>query len=131
MEYLTIAGFAFLMSFPLIIIFYTHVNDFNTDVSYTQMDRIAEEIINAADTVYYMGAPSQISLRVYFPSNVQTVYFDEHYMYVNLSINGKNRPLNIEKYKSVGNLTGSLSKYSGIHNIKIIANQNNISITDK
>ncbi|MEM4260437.1 MAG: hypothetical protein QXG00_04330 [Candidatus Woesearchaeota archaeon] len=131
MEYMTIAGFAFLMSFPLIIIFYNHVNDFNTDVSYTQMDRIGVEIINAADTVYYMGAPSQLSLRLYFPQNVQSITFRDNYMYINLSIKGQNRELNSWKYKSVGNLTGSLHKYPGIHNIIVKANQNNISITDK
>jgi hypothetical protein len=131
MEYLSIAGFAFLMTMPLIIVFYTQLADFNTDVSYTQMDRIAEEIVNAADSVYYMGPPSQITLKMYFPKNIKNIAFLDHYVYVNVSVNGGIRPLNVEKYRSMGNLTGTLPVHPGIHYIQIQANAENISISEK
>ncbi len=73
MEYLLVIGFAFLMITPLIVVFYTQSSNYNVDITSNQINKISDEIIKAADTVYYLGEPSQILLTVYFPQYINNI----------------------------------------------------------
>src|SRR3989338_10315860 len=71
-EYMIIIGFVTVITIPLIIIYHSFIQESNDEITSTQVSQIAKKIVDAAESVYYMGEPSQTSLRVNIPGNVIT-----------------------------------------------------------
>jgi len=72
-EFLIIIGFAFMMTIPLVILFYQQSESINIEVTSSQVDKIASEIRDSADEVYYLGSPSKKTLTVYIPEGVNNI----------------------------------------------------------
>ena len=66
-EYIMVVGFAFLMIIPLIVVFYSSSNDLNDQITSSQADKIANEIVAAADQVYFQGPPTMKTIKIFFP----------------------------------------------------------------
>lgn len=123
-EYILVVGFAFLMLTPLIVIFYTSSNDMNDQVTMSQADKIANEIVAAADQVYYQGPPTKKTLKVYMPENVESIIIQNNWIKINTKqTDGAPRA-------SVANLTGNIDAFGGIHNIEVIAISGGVMIAD-
>ena len=69
-EYLVIIGFVTVITIPLIIIYYTFTQQSNEEITSSQISQIAKKIVDAAESVYYIGEPSQTALRINMPDNV-------------------------------------------------------------
>lgn len=69
-EYLVIIGFVTVITIPLIIIYYTFTQQSNEEITSSQISQISKKIVDAAESVYYIGEPSQTALRVNIPDNV-------------------------------------------------------------
>ena len=76
-EYLIITAFAFLFTLPIIALFYSQSHELNEGISSSQAERIASEIVDAANQVYYLGQPSKKTILFYMPKNVQQVSIQE------------------------------------------------------
>src|SRR3989344_8143682 len=70
-EFITIFGFVFIMTIPLIIIFFDQVGNIQDSVSQNQLRNIMIKIADKAETVYYLGAPSKTTLKVSFPERLE------------------------------------------------------------
>jgi uncharacterized protein (UPF0333 family) len=141
MEYLIILGFAFLLTAPLLIIFYTQSNSINDDVTASQSAKAAAEIIDAADQVYYYGAPSQKTISLYFPQNIKEITCSGKALVMKISAKGGTSEI---VSWSAGNISAPppgpaetcLKTYSGNHNIVIrawedpLTNLTGVYITD-
>jgi uncharacterized protein (UPF0333 family) len=113
-EFLLIVGFAFLMTVPLIIIFYQQSENISKEVTASQADKVASEIRDAADEVYYIGTPSKKTITVFLPENVNGVRISGNTIV--FDIDSADGDYEIVKW-TVANLTGSLMNYSGIHHV--------------
>ena len=58
-EYLMIMGFVTVITIPLIIIYFTFTQESGDEIKSTQILQISKKIIDAAESVYYLGEPSQ------------------------------------------------------------------------
>jgi uncharacterized protein (UPF0333 family) len=132
MEYLLVAGFAFLSIVPIIIIFFTQSQNFNQDVTLAQADKVMSEIIDAADTVFYQGAPSTTTIRVSIPNYVDDVVIDgsQSITFVIKKTSGPDT-FNATSRAAIANLTGGLDFAAGLHTLRIQAlNDTFVNITD-
>ena len=73
MEYLIIIGFVAVITLPLVVIFQTHSRETSEDITATQVYQISKRIADAAETVYYLGEPSRVTLKAYFPSEINSI----------------------------------------------------------
>ena len=122
MEYLLVIGFALLMITPLIIVFYTQSSNYNADVTNNQINKVADEIIKAADTVFYLGKPSQITLTLYLPQDIENIEVQGNRTMVWTYLQGTTQQ---QIYKTaVGNITSHVVPRGGIHHIKVRAGIN-------
>ena len=69
-EYMMLIGFVTVITIPLIIIYYTFTQESGDEINSIQIQQIAKKIVDAAESVYYLGEPSQTTLRVNIPNNV-------------------------------------------------------------
>jgi uncharacterized protein (UPF0333 family) len=124
-EYLMIVAFAFVLLMPLIVIYYQSQNDMTVKIISVQVDRIANEIVDAADEVYYLGPPTQKTLKVYMPDGVNAIVIENNYiLFTTTQLQGAPR-------YSVANLSGSLTETSGLHIITLTALDTGVEITDE
>lgn len=126
-EYVMVIGFAMLLLIPIILIFFIETTDLNDSVNTNMAREASRSMIEHAELVYFMGAPSFIEVTINFPENINTV-----------TITGDQVTFNIETQAGdsdvfeVGtvNITGSVGTYSGKHNLRIQATGNQVNISE-
>ena len=127
MEFLLVMGFAFLMTIPLLVIFYQQSETLDTDITASQVDKVASEIRDAADEVYYLGTPSKKTLTLYMPDGIQNVSLRNNSMI--FLVDSAGGDFELVKW-TVANLTGSIDARRGIHRISVEAFDTFVSISD-
>ncbi len=122
-EFVITVGFAFLILIPLAVLLYEHSTKTYVEVNNNQAGLIARKITDAANKVYYLGYPSSMTLKLYFPEKVDSV-----------SIAGKELILHSQSNDIVSaaniNLTGNFSSSSGIKYIRVSALKDMVNITE-
>ena len=125
-EYLLIMGFATLMTIPLLLIYYIYTSDSSDSVATSQALQIARKIVDSSESVYYLGKPSQTTLKVNFPDKIHSTNLSSRE--VVFKIKTTNGITDIVQISSV-NMSGSLPKTQGIHVITVTAQDNYVQIT--
>ena len=120
-EYMVIIGFVTVITIPLIIVCHSFIQESNDEITSTQVSQIAKKIVDAAESVYYMGEPSQTSLRVNIPGNVITANTSNYE--VLFQIKTKSGVVDIIQSSSV-NITGSLPTNRSTYMITVRAVSN-------
>ncbi len=125
-EYMLVMGFAALMTIPLLLIYYTYSSDASDSVAASQALQIARKIVDSSESVYYLGKPSQTTLKLNFPDKINSI--DLSNKEVVLKIKTKNGVTDIVQVSSV-NMSGSLPTTQGIHIITVKAEEGYVQIT--
>ena len=117
-EYMVVMGFAALMAIPLLIIYYTYSSDSSDAVASSQALQIARKIVDSSESVYYLGKPSQTTLKLTFPERIQSTSLSNRE--VVFKIKTKNGVAEIVQVANV-NMSGSLPITQGLHVVTITA----------
>lgn len=125
-EYLMIMGFVSLMVVPLVVIYFTSVQDSGDEINGRQAINIARKVADAAESVYYLGEPSQTTLKVVIPPNVQSAVINNTEIIFRMK--GKNGISDLVQVSSV-NLTGSLPSSNGMHTITVKAESGSVLVS--
>ncbi|MBT3720111.1 hypothetical protein HN789_05215 [archaeon] len=128
MEFITIFGFVFLMTIPLIIVFFDQVGSVKDSISSNHLRNIAIKITDKAETIYYLGEPSKSTIKTFFPDNIEYINFTSR----TVIFGYKTSSNTIREMMSVSqvNITGSLSTEPGTHYIEIVSLGDEVSITE-
>ena len=125
-EYMLIMGFATLMTLPLLLIYYTYTSDSSDSVATNQAMQVARKIVDASESVYYLGKPSQTTLRVNFPDRIDSTNLSNKEVVFKIKI--KNRITDVVQVSSV-NMNGSLPTTQGLHIITVKADDGYVRVT--
>ena len=125
-EYMLVMGFAALITIPLLLIYYTYSSYSTDSVASSQALQIARKIVDASESVYYLGKPSQTTLKVNFPDRIQST-----------NLSNKEVVFKIKTQYGIGevvqvsavNLSGTLPTTQGIHIITIKAQDGYVQVT--
>lgn len=118
-EYMFLIGFATIITIPLILIYQTFTQESNDDISSAQIEQVARKIIDSAESMYYLGEPSQTTLKVNIPNNLILVNFSSGYEIV-FRIKTKAGEADIVQNSAV-NITGSLPIAKGTYTVTVKA----------
>jgi len=125
MEYLLIIGFSVFIIIILLAVAQTYSTEINDQVTANQLDRLAKEIINNAESLYYFGDPSSVKIKAYIPSNIQTIDITDKEL--TFTVRTKQGDTDIS-YTSNVDLDGEISTAYGYKNIEISAREGYIWI---
>lgn len=125
-EYMLVMGFAALLTIPLLLIYHTYSADSTDAVATGQALQISRKIIDASESVYYLGKPSQTTLKLNFPDGIHST-----------NVSGKEVVFKIKTQAGVTevvqvspvNMSGILPISAGIHILTIKAEDNYVQIT--
>lgn len=73
MEYITLVAFITVIIVPLIILYHTQYEGTSEQIRGNQADQIARKVIDAVESVYYLGEPSKTTVKVYIPQQVENI----------------------------------------------------------
>lgn len=125
-EYMLVMGFAALMALPLLLIYYTYSSDTSDSVATSQAMQIARRIVDSSESVYYLGKPSQTTLKLNFPDRIKSTRLGDYEVVINVST--KSGTAEMVQVSSV-NITGNLPTTQGIHIITVKAEEGYVQIT--
>ena len=127
-EYLMIIGFVVIITIPLIILYYRYTSDSSDEIITSQINQIARKIADAAESVYFLGSPSQTTFKVYIPGQIDGASLDNREILFNVST--KSGVSEIVQISSV-NLTGSLPINQSTYSITLKASSTGVEISYK
>ena len=125
-EYMLIMGFAALMTIPLLMIYYTYASDSTDSVATNQALQISRRIVDASESVYYLGKPSQTTLKFNFPDNIYSINITN--FEVLIKVKTQNGITDVVQVSSV-NMSGNLPLAQGVHVVTIKAEDGYVQIT--
>lgn len=125
-EYMLIIGFATLMTIPLLLIYYTYSSDSSDSVATSQALQIARNIVDSSESVYYLGKPSQTTLKLNFPDKISSIKLENYEVVFQMKI--KNGITDVVQVSAV-NISGNLPKSQGIHVLTIKAEEGYVKVT--
>lgn len=125
-EYMLIMGFATLMTIPLLLIYYAYSNEASESIAANQALQIARKIVDSSETVYYLGKPSQTTLKLNFPDRIKSTNLSSGEVIFKIAT--KNGIAEIVQVSSV-NISGTLPTAPGIHIITIKAEDDYVQVT--
>ena len=125
-EYMFIIGFATLITIPLLMIYHYYTSDSRDSVQTSQALQVARNIVDSAESVYYLGDPSQTTIKANFPGGIQSTNLSNNE--VHLKIKVKNGITDIVQVSSV-NMSGNLPLTQGIHTLTIRAQDGRVQIS--
>ena len=123
-ELLLTVGFAFLIIIPLTLLLYEHTTTTRDEINNNQAGLIARKITNTANSVYYLGYPSTMTLKVFMPENLEKINITNREIV--FILDGGSEIVRMAN----ANLTGSLEARSGLMHIRIAALENLVNITE-
>lgn len=125
MEYLMIVGFLTFIIIGTLGIAMYHNNTIRDMISSRQVETMANKIVSAAESVFYAGEPSKVTVVSYIPEGISEISISDDTLFVTFqSSSGTNKvsfPSNVP-------ITGTLSTISGLRNIIIEATSNTVTI---
>ena len=124
-EFMSIVGFMLLLLIPLIIAYYRNTQESAYTIQSEQLNKIANEITDTAESVYYLGEPSKVTIKAYIPHGVERVEISNKE--VVFKIRYGNRTSDIVSSSKV-NISGSIGTSEGIHSIVIEAKENYVEV---
>ncbi len=126
-EYLVIIGFVTVVTIPLIMIYYTFTQESNEEIASSQISQISKKIVDAAESVYYVGEPSQTTLRINMPDNVLVINFSSGKEVV-FRVRSGTGEADIVQTTSV-NISGNLSTNKGTYIVTVKAMPNYVNVS--
>ncbi|MFH1210857.1 MAG: hypothetical protein V1645_02990 [archaeon] len=118
-EFMAIIGFVTLIAITMLIISQFYQREVSTQVETNQVDHLARKIIEASESVYYLGEPSKTTINANMPDHVESVSISTNDITFKVNVaGGKTTDIS---YSSNVNLTGSISSTPGLKKISIEA----------
>jgi len=117
-EYLVIVGFVTVLALVLLGISTFYSNQTRTLVNTNQLDQVARQVVDTAETVYFYGAPSKATIKAQMPRGIKAIIIESNEVVFTVSVSGKESNIT---YGSDIPLGGEISISPGLRNIVIEA----------
>jgi hypothetical protein len=96
-------------------------------VKMKNIQNYAEDVVSSAESVFYRGEPSKITIGVYLPGGVQDIYFEEDSLVIELETGAG---LNKVAFSSNVPISGNLSVSSGKKRVQLSAQSNGVLVSE-
>lgn len=117
-EFMAIIGFITFIALTMLIISQFYQREVATQVETNQVDHLARKIVEAAESVYYLGEPSKTTITGNLPEHIESVEINTNEITFKVRVAGGTTDIS---YTSNVNLTGSISPSPGLKRISVEA----------
>lgn len=125
-EYLSILGFVIIIIIFLGILSQVYSRQIEDQIIINQVDKLAKEIVDSAESVYYFGEPTKTTIKAYIPNKVEQIDITSEG--ISFKVRRQDGITDIA-YASPVNISGTLSNAPGIRYIQIEAREGYVWIS--
>lgn len=119
-EYMAIVGITTIVVISLLAISNYYSQQMEETINTNQIDGIAKEIVDTAESLYYFGEPSKVTLKVYLPRGIKQATVGPNELSFKVRTKGGDADM---FYPSSVALQGNLVTSYGYHHITIEAKE--------
>lgn len=120
MEFLAIVGITTIVAISLLAVSNYYSKKIEETIDTNQIDRIAKEIVDTAESMYYFGEPSRATIKVFMPKGIENISIGPTEVTFKFRTESGQNEIS---YSSKVALQGNLPIYSGIYFISIEARE--------
>mgnify|MGYP000139883470 CR=1 FL=1 len=117
-EYLLVISFVLFVVLSALGIAMTYSAQMKDTLKFNQIETFSQNVISAAETVYYSGEPSKTTVKAYLPEGIREIRIKDNYLIFNVSTKSGEA---VTAYRGNVNMTGSIAPHSGLRVIYINA----------
>ena len=130
MEYLLIVTFAMIALSVIAFAAYSQSASFSSDVTSSQIQKVGNQIVDAANAAYYAGPPTKKTITLYFPDLIRSInVMNQSIVFV---VQGSQGTYEYAVYSSTPMFApNNISVFPGLHTITILAGSGYVNITDR
>jgi hypothetical protein len=128
MEYLMITGLVLLVIVGILAVGFSQQATFSREVSQAQVQKIARQLVDAADAVSYAGPPSKKTISLHFPEHIREIVI-AHNTITFVAGGSASAPYEYLVLSST-NMTGTLQPFPGLHRIIVQAGDGVVTFAD-
>lgn len=126
-EYVALISFIIIIIMAIYLTSYSYSQSTKDTVITNQVDRVINNLIDNAESVYNLGYPSKTTIKIYIPENVKSISISENE--ITFIVYTSTQEVEISKTSSVS-LTGDISIVPGLHQIIIEATGSGVLIRE-
>jgi uncharacterized protein (UPF0333 family) len=126
-EYLIVVGFVVFLVLGILGVAFFYTSITNDQIKVSQVSNLANKIVSSAESVFYAGEPSKLTINGYLPVGVNRFDINSNEIVIGISTSSG---ITVMSFSSNVPLSGSISPTNGVKRIEIIAGQNNVSISE-
>lgn len=125
-EYLIVVGFVTFIVIGILGIAFFYSNSVRDKIKTTQLSNFANKLISTCESVFYAGEPSKATITAYLPENVDSIeILDNELIFTYQTSTGVNKI----SFSSNVPISGTLGSSSGLRRIQVLAQQNQVVIS--
>ena len=106
----------------------SYTNSLRDRVNVNQMDEFADKVISTSQYVFYAGSPSKSTITVYLPEDITAITIAENTIYFDIETG---TGVNKIGFPSDVNISGTITNTPGIKRLEIVAQDDEVIITQK
>ena len=126
MEYLMIVGFLTFVLITTLGVALYHNNNIRDMISSRQVETMANKIVSSAESVFYAGEPSKITIVIFIPESISEIEIQENILFVTFrSSSGVNKA----SFPSNVPISGDIEPVPGLRKIILEAVIDSVTIT--
>ncbi len=126
-EYLIVIGFVVFLVLGILGVAFFYTSITNDQIKVSQVSNLANKIITSAESVFYAGEPSKLTITGYLPIGVNSFEIMSKEIVVEIATSSG---VTIMSFSSNVPLSGSISSSEGVKRIEVLAQQNEILISE-
>lgn len=126
-EYLIVFGFVVFIILGLLGTAFFYTSNTSNQIKIDQVSNFADKIISNSESVFYLGEPSKVTLKVYLPAGVSLINISSSDILFKVSTSSG---VNIVSFSSRVPLNGSISFSEGFKRIEILAVEDHVQINE-
>jgi hypothetical protein len=117
------------MIIPLLVFFAHQSVSYQDDVNIAHLERVAGELLQASEEVFYLGAPTQKRLRLYFPDQLESIVIEEQAIVFTMNYGSSSLTYPVSSFLPL-NLSGSIDARGGLHIITVTAHTSGVQVQE-
>jgi len=124
-EYIVIMGFVTIVIIMILGISLIYSSGIKDRIKMIQVNNFGNKIVSSAESVFYSGEPSKITIKTYLPENIETIVISNNNIIISLYLSTGFTKI---AFQSEVPIEGIITPSYGLKNVEISSDENKINI---
>ncbi len=126
-EYLIIVGFISFIVLVVVGLALYYSSTIRDSIGSNEVSDYASKIVSAAESVYYSGEPSKLTVSAYLPQETREVEILDNTLVVSYTTRAGTAKIGVVSRVPIN---GVLTSYPGIHKISVVAQADGVEVSE-